>query len=150
MKYLRLPDVCGGGCPHVAGENNITLMRYAEVLLNYAEALVMADNDVIGALRVANEIRDRADGFTNILPDVSASSKEGAFDVIMTERRHEFAAEMSWWWTLRRAGMEYILRFIRENHPDVPITRLQANHGLLPIPQKEIDINTNLRQNPGY
>lgn len=150
VKYWRLPDVCGGGCPHVAGENNITLMRYAEVLLNYAEALVMADNDVIGALRVANEIRDRADGFTNILPDVSASSKEGAFDVIMTERRHEFAAEMSWWWTLRRAGMEYILRFIRENHPDVPITRLQANHGLLPIPQKEIDINTNLRQNPGY
>lgn len=150
VKYWRLPNVCGGGCPHVAAEYNITLMRYAEVLLNYAEVVLMADNNITGALQIVNEIRDRADGFTNTLPAVSVSSKEGAFDAIMEERRHEFAAEMSWWWTLRRVGMEYVLGFIRENHPDVPIARLQANKGLLPIPQKEIDINTNLLQNPGY
>lgn len=150
VKYWRLPDVCGGGCTHVAGENNITLMRYAGVLLNYAEVLLMADNNIRGALDIVHQIRDRADGSGNSLPAVSASSQEEAFDIIMTERRQEFAAEMSWWWTLRRAGPEYAVRFIRENYPDVPAARLQANQGLLPIPQKEIDVNPQLKQNPGY
>jgi hypothetical protein len=140
VKYWRQPEVCGS-CPKVAMDANIILMRYAEVLLNLAETYAKTGDDAQAFSIVNDQIRARADGYTETLPALSGD----AMDAIMSERRKEFAAEFSWWWTLRRTGMGE--EFVRENHPDVPI---QNYNPLLPIPLQELETNPNLTQNPGY
>jgi hypothetical protein len=69
-------------------DNNIIVIRYAEVLLIYAEAKVRAgqvDNSVYAAL---NKIRERAG-----MPDITESDPDELFYAIARERRHELAGE---------------------------------------------------------
>jgi hypothetical protein len=69
-------------------DNNIAVIRYAEVLLIYAEAKTKAgqvDNSVYAAL---NKIRARA-----LMPNISESSAEDLFFAIARERRHELSGE---------------------------------------------------------
>ena len=75
-------------------------MRYAEVLLNRAEAeyeLGTSNAANIGdAFTVINEIRSRA----GAIPLASAASM--TIDTIRKERRKELAFENKTWWDLRR------------------------------------------------
>jgi hypothetical protein len=69
-------------------DNNIIVIRYAEVLLTYAEAKVKAgqvDNSVLEAL---NKIRRRAG-----MPEITETNPEELFYAIARERRHELAGE---------------------------------------------------------
>jgi len=69
-------------------DNNIHVIRYAEVLLIYAEAKVKAgqvDQSVYNAL---NKIRARAG-----MPDITETNPEELFYAIARERRHELAGE---------------------------------------------------------
>jgi len=69
-------------------DNNIAIIRYAEVLLTYAEAKVKAgqvDNSVLEAL---NKIRRRAG-----MPEITETNPEELFYAIARERRHELAGE---------------------------------------------------------
>jgi len=69
-------------------DNNIIVIRYAEVLLTYAEAKVKAgqiDNSVYAAL---NKIRKRAN-----MPDITESNPDDLFYAIARERRYELAGE---------------------------------------------------------
>ncbi len=71
-------------------------MRYAEVLLIYAEAMAMQDN-LPAALDALNEIRGRVD-----LPKVSASTKAEFMKLLRQERMIELAFEGHRFWDLRR------------------------------------------------
>lgn len=136
-KLWRSPDATGWGGTNIFIPQNLIVMRYAQVLLNLAEARLKS-GDEGGALEMVNIVRDRAG-----LEDVDAS--DGAvIDLILTEYRHELAGEFSLWWILRRSGEAR--RYVLETYG---IT-IPTGKELLPIPQSEIDINQNLEQNPGY
>ena len=74
-------------------------MRYAEVLLIYAEAMAMQDK-LTEALEALNEGRDRVD-----LPAVSASTKTEFMKLLRHERMVELAFEGHRFWDLRRWGL---------------------------------------------
>ncbi len=70
------------------GDNNFIVIRYAEVLLIYAEAKVKAgqvDNSVYDAI---NKVRFRAG-----MPDITPMSNDDLFYAIARERRHELSGE---------------------------------------------------------
>lgn len=74
-------------------------MRYAEVLLIYAEAMAMQDKltEALGAL---NEVRDRVD-----LPPVDATTQTDFMRLLRHERMVELAFEGHRFWDLRRWGL---------------------------------------------
>lgn len=75
-------------------------MRYAEVLLIYAEAMAQQDGGLKEALNALNEIRARVD-----LPAVSASTKTEFMKLLRRERMIELAFEGHRFWDLRRWGL---------------------------------------------
>ena len=125
-------------------ENNLRIFRYAEVLLNAAELIVMDGVAPVGQLTAEvaiNEIRERA-GL-----DPAAPTEE----LIKLERRREFIGEGIRFWDLVRwdeAGT------LTENIPEFSSNRTwEPYKKYLPIPQSEIDKTEGefkLVQNQGY
>lgn len=81
------------------GELTHYFMRYAEVLLIYAEAMAEQDN-LSEALRALNQIRHRA-GFSSE-KDLQAESKSQFRELLHHERMIELAFEGHRFWDLRR------------------------------------------------
>lgn len=123
---------------------SIIVLRYADVLLMWAEAL-----NELGSTTDAEtplyEVRKRA-GLTT-RTDIEGLSQEQMRDKIRHERRIELAFEGHRWFDLIRwDNGQYALNFLHS----IGKVNAQKKHLLLPIPQKEIDGNQNLKQNPGY
>lgn len=124
------------------------VMRYSEVLLIYAEAL----NEAMGgptteAYWAINKVRERArNGNPDALPDLSGLNQEQFRQAVMLERRHEFVSEGQRWFDLVRTGklVESVKRAKGSQSNPAEF------NNLFPIPQRELDINLNLTQNPGY
>jgi hypothetical protein len=117
------------------------VLRYADVLLMQAEAL-----NELGQTSQAeaplNQVRARAG-----LGEIHGLSKEAMKQKIIHERRMELAFEGQWWFDLIRIDNgQYGLNFLHS----IGKVNATTKHLLLPIPQKEIDANKNLTQNPGY
>jgi len=130
--------------------NDLQLIRYSDILLMYAEVLNELNNGTTTeALDAINQVRKRArfaNGVErNVLPDLSAMGYEAFKDAILEERRKEFVWEGQRWFDLVRFGK--LEEKVNIAKPDVPVA---PRHNLLPIPQRERDINQNLTQNPGY
>lgn len=129
-------------------------IRYAEILLIYAEARTQTtgyDSQVQAAL---NQLRDRCG-----MPDVPASlSKTEALEFIKTERRIELAAEGFRPFDLARYDSDYVNKCMNNIDITMPdgekIVTMKWNERmrLRPIPQSAIDVNALLEndQNPGY
>jgi hypothetical protein len=121
--------------------NNYPLMRYADVVLMFAEAYnkVNAPADGNPAYVAVNKIRTRSG-----LAPLSGLDQNQLHNAILNERRLELAFEGHRWFDLVRTGTF--------------VTTLQAKSytvgeedKLMPIPQFEIDLNPKLApQNPGY
>ncbi|MGK9119732.1 RagB/SusD family nutrient uptake outer membrane protein [Olivibacter jilunii] len=82
------------------GELTFYFMRYAEVLLIYAEALA-EQGQLLAGTEALNKVRRRA-GFTK---DLSATNKNHLLDLIRHERMVELAFEGHRYWDLRRWGL---------------------------------------------
>lgn len=156
-------------------ELNIMLLRYAEVLLMYAEAVnEMGKMDDMGydALR---QVRERSH-----MPAITANTQATLRQLIRQERKVELAMEGLRFFDIRRWKIaevvmngklygrpirEYLPSFIPNfDHNGMPqydayADKLRSfdnrtfNPGrdyLFPIPQKELDINKNLKQNSLY
>lgn len=135
VKLWRNPKVDGWGGPNLFGGQNLIFLRYGQVLLSLAESYHKVGNDA-KAMEYVMRIRNRA-GLETV--------PEGeAMNIILNEYRHELAGEFSLWWVLRRSGghVEYIQEKFGISIP--------KGHDLMPIPQVQIDVNHNLKQNPGY
>jgi len=130
--------------------NSIIKLRYADILLLKAEALI-AKGDFAGAAEIINQTRRRA-GLKN-LPASASASEEAIMEAYMKERRLELAMEGQRWFDLVRLDkVEEVMNAVfetDEGRPDLvyPYTELSY---ILPIPQDIIDQNPNLVQNPGY
>jgi hypothetical protein len=69
-------------------DNNIIVIRYAEVLLIYAEAKVKAGQTDASVYAALNKIRSRAG-----MPNVAESDADELFYAVARERRHELSGE---------------------------------------------------------
>lgn len=148
--------------------NNVIVLRFADVLLMFAEA-DYKKNGVISAegLEAINRVRQRARGLNANGTPVSEASTPGfknytaadiTIDEILMERARELCFEFQRWFDLARTGkFETFLEKTR-SPSDTKITNTStrfdpAKHYLFPIPQSEIDLSTNkanFKQNPNY
>ncbi|MDD3780594.1 MAG: RagB/SusD family nutrient uptake outer membrane protein, partial [Proteiniphilum sp.] len=130
--------------------NSIIKIRYADILLLKAEALI-GKGDYNGASQIINQTRRRA-GLSN-LPATASANRESILSAYMKERRLELAMEGQRWFDLVRLDkVEEVMNAVfakDEGRPAqaYPFTSLSY---VLPIPQDVIDQNPNLVQNPGY
>lgn len=130
--------------------NSIIKMRYADILLLKAEALI-SKGDYSAAAQIINQTRRRA-GLAD-LPASATSSKDAIEKAYLKERRLELALEGHRWFDLVRLDkVEEVMNAVYskdEGRPAqvYPYTSLSY---ILPIPQDVIDQNPNLVQNPGY
>lgn len=157
------------------------IMRYAEILLNYAEAV----NELVGpnvqfeggmtACQAVNMIRQRAYGVA--VADIFALTKKYPYDIplglskeemrekIRAERRVELAFEEHRMWDVRRwkileSSFNITMRgvSIKQNADKTFMyTPVDYNQRIYtekmyfyPIPQSEINVNPNMRQNPKW
>ena len=135
---------------------NMHVMRYADVILLYAEAL-SETGEAQKALDVVNRIRVRAFGNTSG-NYTQTMSKEEFRNVILNERYWEFPIEGHRWFDLVRMGK---LKERMLAHATYEASVAEANKTeiagnfkdcmyLMPIPQNQIDLNKVLTQNPGW
>lgn len=148
-----------------SGNFEFGLLRYAEVLLTYAEAKIMMNDVDALAKKCINEVRERA-GLDMTVADVTTSeyssyTQQDWIDLIRNERRIEFAAE----------GLRYddIIRWkIAEkvlNQPALGHTRMvngqkvslkiedrtfSPHNYLWPFHENSLKVEPGLTQNPGY
>lgn len=122
------------------GSNNFPIMRYADVLLMYAEALNEQNGPTTDSYTAINRIRKRAG-----LADLSGLTKDQFRDAVLLERRLELAFESHRWYDLVRTN-----RLVSAMKAQNPTIVVPATHNLYPIPQSERDVNPQLTQNPGY
>ncbi|WP_102407701.1 RagB/SusD family nutrient uptake outer membrane protein [Parabacteroides bouchesdurhonensis] len=138
---------------------NIILMRYADILLMYAEAkyeLGQMNEDIWN--KTIRPIRQRA-GFTDATAlDYPASDLQ---NIIRRERRCELAIEglrlfdIRRWRTIETVlnGYPHGAKFASNNSQYIQLDLRRFNKDrdyLFAIPQSQRDINKNLTQNPGY
>jgi starch-binding outer membrane protein, SusD/RagB family len=148
MKYMYLQPA------QTNSSMNMVLIRYADVLLLYAEAL-MEQNKLSDAAVYVNKVRSRP---SVVMPDVPAAivaDQARMRSYIHDERIRELSCEyghvlfdmLRWgtyidemhnWWIANRNGR------------GKPANTFDQHNTVWPIPQSEINANPNLKQNPGY
>jgi tetratricopeptide (TPR) repeat protein len=142
--------------PHSLEQNtddNFPIYRYSDALLSLAEAL-NEQNKAAEALPFLNLVRVRAG-----LAPATATAQVALRDIILHERRVEFAFENKRWLDLVRTGkaIEVMTKngeYIKQAHLGesyIPATSYNVTPDKLifPIPNREILIG-GLAQNPGY
>lgn len=124
-------------------DQNIRVIRYAEVLLMNAEAANELGNTA-QALTSLNAVRARARGNNpNILPNIVTSDQQALREAIWHERHVELAMEFDRYFDVIRQGRA----------PQIfgPRGFVAGKNELMPIPSDEIDLSGGtLTQNPGY
>ncbi len=128
--------------------NDYPVIRYADVLLMYAEASNELGNSP-EAHTYINMVRKRArfDGTVdrNTVPDYVNLSQQEFRAAVLKERRLEFVAEGQRWFDLvRTKTLETLVPIAKPGIVPAP------KNYLYPIPQREIDLNPGLVQNPGF
>ncbi len=139
--------------------NNIILIRYAEVLLSYAEAKVETNDIDQSVYDAINKIRERAG-----LPLITTGkSQQELIDIIRQERKVEFLLEGIRYFDIRRwkiaeevmPGQTYGMTYPDANGQLVTVRAENrrfnpARDYLWPVPFRERNVNKNLTQNPNY
>ena len=164
LKNLSAPyifkhfDVIAHGTGGVAGTGASSLnymnIRYAQVLLTYAEAQNEVGGPTVAAWNALNAIRTRAGLTTPLL----ATFTQATFrEAVWRERWHELAYEGITWFDMIRTKKAYkestnsFVNFTGHVFADNPNAVLADKHLLLPLPTAEMQNNPSLTpQNPGY
>ncbi|MFD1615290.1 RagB/SusD family nutrient uptake outer membrane protein [Gelatiniphilus marinus] len=129
---------------------NISVIRYADVLLMYAEALNENDKTSL-AIDQVNLVRQRGGA-----APLETMTKEQLRTQI---RHHERPVELSMefgirWFDLYRwqrgSTATESIKTTLENHNKPFAENFQDKHIVFPIPLQEININSNLNPNPGW
>lgn len=122
---------------------NYPVLRYADVLLMYAEAQNEISGPTADAYNAINQVRTRAH-----IANLTAGLSQAAFrDSVFLERRKEFIQEGHRWFDLVRQGGTVLVDALHK----LPAKSAAGDKNkLFPIPLVEIQLNSQLTQNPGY
>lgn len=164
MKYLKVVP----GDLFTNGDENVIVIRLAEILLTYAESAIELNQITDEAYNAIDRVRQRAG-----MPKVDRSvynTQTKLRELVRRERRVELAFEGLRYWDIKRwdigsdalSGPLYGCREGSVNDQTGTVTwsasRIKLEdkifyperNYLLPIPQSELDANPNIKQNPGY
>ena len=124
--------------------NDVVVHRYADVLLELAEAINEQNGPNPEAIGYVEQIRTRV-GLSNSIPASAKASKETFRDFILDERARELFCEGH-----RRRDLIRHGKFISVAHEE-GYTTAQPHMVLFPIPQNILDESQGkIKQNPGY
>jgi len=128
---------------------NWSVIRYADVLLMYAEASNEVGGPSAKAYEAVNAIRTRAQ-----LPALAGLTKDTFREAVWAERWHELCFENITWFDMARLRKAYNVTTKKfDNYVGHKFSygpTLTERELLFPIPTPEIRNNTNLKQNAGY
>ncbi|MFD2604118.1 RagB/SusD family nutrient uptake outer membrane protein [Euzebyella marina] len=144
------------------GDVNMILIRYADVLLMYAEAKTELNEIDASVYDAINDIRQRP---TVEMPEITEGKTQAELrEIIRDERVKELAFEglrlfdlNRWQLGEEKVGLLEGMYYINESSGEWEV----MNYGQVarfnpdrdycwPVPQKEMDINDVITQNPGY
>ena len=136
-------------------EVNMHIIRYSDALLMYAEALNELGRTT-EALTYLNRVRERA--FHNSDHNYTGLTKDDCREKIYLERRLEFANEGQRWFDLVRTGRLFetmkahgqLEAQLAESNKTTITDNARDYQQLYPVPQRELDLNDLLDQNPGW
>lgn len=151
------------------------IIRYAEVLLNVAEAFSRTTPLDIRALNLLNAVRNRSVPTANQYTIANFIAQNNLTQAILDERRIEFAGEGRRWPDITRLSQDSNFRVAGGGVPaKILVTALNGSGSnwdeinrpvtaaakaalpytdfkyIWPIPQDELNANKNITQNPGY
>lgn len=143
--------------------NNFIVLRYADVLLMYAEAAMKANGGKAtqAGVDAVNLVIQRARGLdvngvkipasaTPSFPDYTTTTL--TFAQLFIERARELCFEKIRWFDLARTGQ--LKAIIEARYATTSVAKVdESKHYLYPIPSTELDKTTNstgFYQNPGY
>lgn len=134
---------------------NFIVLRYADVLLSKAEALIETNQNIDEAIALINKIRtERTDVKITSLP--MGLSQAEARNKLRHERRIEFFGEGINWADIKRwnIGPDIYPVEVRAGDGSLIETKFPTGYtekdNLLPIPDNERSLNPNLEQNPEW
>lgn len=151
------------------------IIRYAEVLLNVAEAYSRTTALSASALNLLNAVRNRAVPTANRYTIANFATQNALTQAILNERRIEFAGEGRRWPDITRLSQDANFQVMGGGIPaKILVTALSGtgsnwdailrpttvatkaaiaysdNKFIWPIPTDELNANPNISQNPGY
>ncbi len=170
FNFLKFVDQSTGFTTALQGNQspnskiNFPVIRYAEVLLLYAEALNELYGPTPDAYNAINIVRGRAYNsytgngtYTDHTHDLIGLNQSAFRDAVFLERRKEFIQESQRWFDLvRRTDLGPGVYYLNNVHSmqGNPKAAAALKDTLFPIPQTEIDLyggaNSNFYQNPGW
>lgn len=154
--YTQYPAANGSGIvtfePHIfkyfdtgavgGSSENFNRIRYAETLLILAEAENEANGPTAKAQDALTLVRKRAK-----LPAVTVTDKEAFRQAVIRERSWELCYENNRWFDMLRTNTSITGPLVGYNSGTGTFKDFNK---YFPIPQREIDNNKSLLQNPGY
>ncbi|SHN10233.1 Starch-binding associating with outer membrane [Cyclobacterium lianum] len=160
VKYIRDGNWTNNpGGANGSSRNNPRILRYADILLLKAEAIVRSDGNLQEAVALVNQIRERArmseeNGVSPVPADYTLSGAAGdtVLDWIFKERRMELACEEGHrWYDLRRRHLagEIDLKIWDFDSKRIDL-EFEDYHVNFPLPEIEVIENENMNQNTGY
>ncbi len=125
------------------GSDNVRVIRFAEVVLNYAEAIAAGGSGAQeSALDALNRVAD------NRYDNGSPYTAPVSVDDVLLERRLELAMEGHRLYDLLRTGRD--IEVGDANSARTQLIPADDYRVALPIPDAEIRANSNINQNEGY
>jgi hypothetical protein len=158
-KYINTEDYANPGNSGI----NIILLRYAEVLLTYAEAKIELNQIDASVFSAINLVRNGRSDVKQ--PSVTSGTQAELRELVRRERTVELAFEGQHLFDIRRwktaekviPGPVYGITYTNAQGQLVTVESVAVNkvfdasrHYLWPIPQKEMNLSPTLKQNPNW
>jgi len=132
---------------------NVRIIRYADVLLMYAECVAESNGSLAESVALVDRVRNRVNMPKLSVNHADAASNRTTFlKRVQTERFLELATEGHRWADIKRWGLldnEEGINELKARDPDFAKFVI-GKHRSLPIPSDEVNNNPNVKQNPNY
>jgi hypothetical protein len=143
-KYTE-QNIIEGEADEFDGGTDFIVIRYADVLLMYAETL-NENGKTVDAYQYVDRVRERSN--MELLSVARPGLDKEAFQVqLQHERVVELSGEVVRFFDQKRWGLYQASDSIRDSNFR---TFVDGRSEVQPIPQEELDLNDNLLQNPKY
>lgn len=148
-KYVDLSRAPFSTTTATSTDQDYVHLRYADILLMYAEAKNEVSGPDATVYNAINQVRGRTGINMPPVDQAKYNTREKLRDYIRHERRIEFALEGQRYNDLKRWNIAHIKLPTLKTPSNVPL-KFDVKNYLLPFQQSELDNNPKLVQNDGY